>query len=83
MWAQMRWGFEMEGQMMGKFKRWLYNKFLPAYCKDDLMEANARLAETVEAQRQKIDRLNAYIDGMEAALRYQRRVTVRNEVKRE
>lgn len=68
---------------MTKFKRWLYNKFLPAWCKDDLLEANARLEAKVEAQRQKIDRLNAYIDGMEAAMRYQRRVTVRNEVRRE
>ena len=68
---------------MSKFKRWLFNKFLPALCKDGLMEANDRLARTVEAQRQKIDRLNAYIDGMETAMRYQRRVTVRNEVRRE
>lgn len=69
--------------MMSKFKRWLYNKFLPALCKDDLMEANAQLEAVVEAQREKIDRLNAYIDGMETAMRYQRRVTVRNEVRRE
>lgn len=68
---------------MSKFKRWLYNKFLPALCKDDLMDDNARLEAKVEAQRQQIDRLNAYIDGMEAAMRYQRRVTVRNEVRRE
>lgn len=68
---------------MTKFKRWIYNKFLPAYCKDDLLEANARLEATVEHQRHKIDRLIAYIDGMEVALRYQRRVMVKNEVKRE
>ena len=68
---------------MSRFKRWLFNKFLPAYCKDGLLEENARLEAAVEAQRQKIDRLNAYIGGLEAAMRYQRRVTVRNEVKRE
>lgn len=68
---------------MSRLKRWLYNKFLPAWCKDDLLERNAALVETVEEQRKKIDRLNAYIGGMEAAMRYQRRVTVRNEVRRE
>ena len=68
---------------MSKFKRWLYNQFLPALCKDDLLEANARLEETADALRQENTRLRAYIDGMETALRYQRRVTVRNEVMRE
>ena len=68
---------------MSKFKRWLYNQFLPALCKDDLLEANARLEETADALRQENARLRAYIDGMETALRYQRRVTVRNELMRE
>ena len=68
---------------MTKFKRWLYNKFLPAWCKDDLLEANAKLRAAIEIQNQTIDRLNAYIDGVETAMRCQRRVTVRNEVRRE
>lgn len=72
-----------EEMTVSRFKQWLYNKFLPAWCKDDLLEANARLTVAVEAQRQNIDRLNAYIDGLETAIRYQRRVTVRNEVRRE
>lgn len=67
---------------MSRLKRWLYNRFLPAWCKDDLLEANARLEATVEVQRQKIDRQSAYISGLETAMRYQRRVTVRNEVGR-
>lgn len=69
--------------MTGRFRRWLYNKFLPAWCKDDLLETNARLAAEVEAQRQEISQLRAYISGVETAMRYQRRATVRNEVKRE
>lgn len=44
---------------MRRFKRWLYHKFLPAWCKEDLMEANARLAERVDAQGREIDRLRA------------------------
>lgn len=68
---------------MSKFKRWLYNKFLPAWCKDDLLEANARLREQTEAQSREIDRLRAYISGLETAMRHHRRLTVRNEVRRE
>ena len=68
---------------MSKFKRWLYNKFLPVWCKDELMEENARLMGIVKAQGQEINRLRAYINGMETAMRHQRRVMVRNEVKRE
>lgn len=69
--------------MMSKFKRWLCQKFLPAYCRDGLTEENEALRVEIERQRQQIARLNAYIDGVETALRYQRRVVVRNEVKRE
>lgn len=69
--------------VMGRFKRWLYNKFLPALCKDELMEENARLMGIVKAQGQEINQLRSYINGMETAMRHQRRVTVRNEVKRE
>lgn len=68
---------------MCKVKRWFLNKFLPAWCKDELLETNARLLEKVETQGREIDRLSAYINGLETAMRYQRRVTVRNEVSRE
>ena len=66
---------------MSKFKRWLYNRFLPAWCKEELLSANRALSKTVAEQQHEIERLNAYIDGMETALRAQRRITIRNEVK--
>ena len=53
---------------MSKIKRWLYERFLPAWCRDDLMAANKRLQEKVDAQAQEIERLNAYIDGMQDAM---------------
>lgn len=61
---------------MGKFKHWLYNKFLPAYCKDDLMDANAALADALDRERRENERLRAYINGMERAFRYQKRITI-------
>lgn len=63
--------------MMTKIKTWLYNRFLPAWCKDDLLAANKRLETVVTEQRQEIERLNAYIDGMTAAMRAQRRITIK------
>lgn len=66
---------------MTKFKRWLYLKFLPEWCRLDLINANQKLAEAVQQQKAEIDRLNAYIDGLDRAMRAQRRITIRNEVK--
>ncbi|MEM5767486.1 MAG: hypothetical protein AAGU32_04260 [Bacillota bacterium] len=66
---------------MTQFKRWLYTRFLPAWCKEDLISTNSNLAKTVAEQRHEIDRLNAYIDGLETAMRAQRRITIRNEVR--
>lgn len=67
---------------MSKLKRWLYNKFLPAWCKDNLMEANATLAEALDQERRENERLRAYINGMERALRYQKRIAIKTgEVK--
>lgn len=62
--------------MMGKFKRWLFNKFLPAYYTEDLLDDNARLKKTVEAQWQEIARLKAYINGLERGFRAQRKIVI-------
>lgn len=61
---------------MSKFKTWLYNRFLPAWCKDDLLAANKRLETVATEQRQEIERLNAYIGGLETGIRAQRRMTI-------
>ena len=62
--------------MIKKFKRWLIEKFLPVYAKQELLEAyekeKARNAELV----QKIERLNAYIDGMESGQNALRRIVI-------
>lgn len=65
---------------MSKFKRWMINKFLPAYFRDNLMETNERMATIIKEQKQEIDRLNAYINGMETAIRFRNRITINNGV---
>lgn len=67
---------------MSNIKKWLYEKFLPAWCKESLMDANKALAAQVEEQKKEIAELNAYIRGVEMALRYSRRISVKNEVAR-
>lgn len=42
---------------MSKLKKWLYERFLPAWCRDDLMRANELLSEKCKAQAREIERL--------------------------
>lgn len=65
--------------MIKKLKAWLYGRFLPAWCKDDLLEDNARLQQALIKERQKIAQLEAYIDGMQAALRRQPRIIIQSK----
>lgn len=65
---------------MARFKHWLYEKFLPAWCREDLLNENARLSAAVSELKNENNRLRAYINGFETAIRYQRRVVIRNEV---
>lgn len=65
---------------MSKFKKWLYERFLPAYCKEDLLTTNTRLVKVIAEQKAELDVQAAYIDGLERAMKT--RVTIRNEVSR-
>lgn len=61
---------------MRKFKRWLIEKFLPVWCREELLTENRRLRERVQLQAAEIDRLNAYVDGVRDAIRRQPRITI-------
>lgn len=66
---------------MKKFKIWFCTKFLPAWCKEELLDENKRMARLISEQREENDKLRAYIDGMNNAMRRQR-IQIR-EVRRE
>lgn len=66
---------------MTKFKIWLCTKFLPAWCKEELLDENKRLVRLTKEQREEIDQLRAYIDGMNNAM-HRQRIQIR-EVRRE
>ena len=57
---------------MRRFRKWLLERFLPAWAKDSVYQENKTLLAKVSEQKQEIRALNAYIDGMETALRRQR-----------
>ncbi len=61
---------------MKKFKAWLYDRFLPAYCRDGLKEENRRLTGAVVELRQENEMLRAYIDGLRDAMKYGRKVNI-------
>lgn len=61
---------------MKKLMEYLINRFLPAWCREELLEENKKLRQKVERQAAEIDRLNAYIDGVSDALRRQPRIIV-------
>ena len=65
---------------MRRFRKWLLEKFLPAWAKDSVYEDNKRLLAQLERQKQEIRELNVYIDGMEIAMRTARRIVINNEV---
>ncbi len=62
---------------MRKLKIWLLERFLPAWAKDSVYKENQALKAELERKNQEIRELNAYIDGMENAIRRQR-ITIEN-----
>ena len=62
--------------MMGKFKKWLYQRYLPEYCREKLMSENEQLAADIEELRRNNEQLRAYIRGLHAAMRAARRIVV-------
>lgn len=68
---------------MSKIKTWLHERFLPAYLRDDLIATNKRLQERVDVQAREIERLNAYIDGMQDAMLRQSRIIIKGTTRKE
>lgn len=61
---------------MSRIKNWIINKYLPTWCRDELMSENKRLEEKIKMQAAEIDRLNQYIDGMHDALKYRPHILI-------
>ena len=61
---------------MKKIKNWLVNRFLPVVAREILVSDNARLQREVDESHKKIEQLEAYISGLEAGIKAQRRIII-------
>lgn len=61
---------------MSKLKKWLCERFLPAYCRDAMLEETNRLKRALDEYRDENAKLRAYIGGMETAIRQRTRITI-------
>ena len=59
-----------------RLKSWMLERFLPAWAKDTVYKENRVLLAQLERQNHEIRELNAYIDGLETAMRSVRRITI-------
>lgn len=64
---------------MSKIKQWLLYKFLPAYCKEKLIEENGRLVKENEELKAENRILEAYIDGLETGMKALKRIQIINK----
>lgn len=63
---------------MRRLKTWLWERFLPAWAKDSVYRENQALREKLETRGQELRELEAYVDGLETALRSMRRIVIQN-----
>ena len=61
---------------MRKLKEWLIKSFLPTWAKETVLEELKKERREKEKLQQKNERLEAYIQGLEAGIRAQRRIAI-------
>lgn len=61
---------------MKKFKTWLISKFLPMWAKETVLEENEKLRAEVARLKAELKEQYAYIDGLEAGIKAQRRIII-------
>ncbi len=59
-------------------KKWLLNRFLPMWAKETVLAENRQLRMQNKAQQEKIRLLEAYIDGVQYALRTAKKISIYN-----
>ena len=62
--------------MLRKIKNWFLNRFLPMGAKETVLADNRKLQQEVYELQQEIQRKEAYIAGMVAGMKSQRRVVI-------
>ena len=69
--------------MMKKIKNWFYSRFLPMWAKESVFRDYKNTQLENEELRKKVAELEAYINGLHAGMRNQRRIVINTgEVKK-
>lgn len=63
---------------MSKIKRWFFEKYLPAYCREKLTEENDNLRKELQEAKAKNNELKAYINGMQIGLKAVKKIQIIN-----
>lgn len=68
---------------MKRIKNWFYNRFLPMWAKESVFREYKNTQLENEELRKKVAELEAYINGLHAGMRNQRRIVINTgEVKK-
>jgi cell division protein FtsB len=63
---------------MSKFKKWFFEKYLPAYCREKLTEENEDLKKQLQQAAAENRELKAYINGMQTGLKSVKKIQINN-----
>lgn len=62
--------------MLKKFKNWLCNHFLPMWAKETVLADNKNLQAENRRLKEELSQKEAYIDGLMAGIKSQRRIVI-------
>ena len=69
--------------MIKRIKKWFYEHFLPVWAKETLLADYRNLQRECERLQEEISQKDAYIDGLTAGIKAQRRIVINTgEVKK-
>lgn len=63
-------------KLMKRIKAWFFDRFLPMWAKETVLADNRKLQLQVAELREQLDQKEAYIAGMIAGMKSQRRIVI-------
>ena len=63
-------------KILKRIKEWFLNRFLPMWAKETVLADNRRLQKELTELRNELEQKTAYINGMAAGIKSQRRIVI-------